>query len=235
MKVRVKAFAGARDAMGEREVLVDLAEGASAAELLQFLAGRYPRIAPLLASLRVAVNREYVTAAHPLREADEVALLPPVSGGSADVLEITEAPLSLDAVVQAVSRPTSGAVASFLGTVRAFSRGRQVTRLEYEAYPEMATATMRTLATEIRSRWPVDAVAIVHRVGALTIGDASVAIAVSAPHRREALEACAYAIERLKEIVPIWKREVWSDGAEWIGSTVEEYEELKKEENPPHT
>jgi molybdopterin synthase catalytic subunit len=81
----------------------------------------------------------------------------------------------------------------------------------------------------------VDAVAIVHRVGALTIGDASVAIAVSAPHRREALEACAYAIERLKEIVPIWKREVWSDGAEWIGSTVEEYEELKKEENPPHT
>jgi molybdopterin synthase catalytic subunit len=228
MKVRVKIFAGARDAVGEREVLLDLDEGASAAELLQRLAGRYPRLQPLLPSLRVAVNREYVTGTHRLREDDEVALIPPVSGGS-DLFEITEGPLSLDAVARAVSRPTSGAVASFLGVVRGYSRGREVTRLEYDAYPEMATATMQALAGEIRSRWPVDGVAIVHRIGALQIGDASVAIAVSAPHRREALEACAYAIERLKEIVPIWKREVWADGAEWIGSTVDEYQELKKE------
>jgi molybdopterin synthase catalytic subunit len=163
-----------------------------------------------------------------LADGDEVALLPPVSGG-VDLYEITESPVSLDALVAAVGQNTSGAVASFLGIVREFARGRQVRSLEYDAYPEMATATMRRIGEEIRSRWPVDRIAIVHRIGRLAIGEASVAIAISSPHRREALEACAYAIERLKEIVPIWKKEIWTDGAEWIGSSVDEYQERKLE------
>jgi molybdopterin synthase catalytic subunit len=229
MKLRVKLFAGARDAVGERELALELAEGATVAEALRHLAGRYPRLGALLSSLRVAVNREYVGGDHRLQADDELAVIPPVSGG-ADLFEITERPLSLDALIRSVSVPTSGAVASFLGIVREVSRGRRVTRLEYDAYPEMATATMRTIAEGIRRRWPVDRVGIVHRIGPLEVGEASVAIAIAAPHRREALEACAYAIEQLKAIVPIWKREVWSDGSEWIGSTADEYEELK--DNP---
>ena len=139
--------------------------------------------------------------------------------------KVTSEPLALDPLATAVGRNTAGAVATFLGIVREFSRGRQVVHLEYEAYPEMAEATMRQIGQEIRAKWPVDDVAIVHRVGVLRIGEASVAIAVSAPHRRAALEACAYAIERVKQIVPIWKKEVWSDGSQWIGSTVDEYRE----------
>jgi len=182
----------------------------------------HPALRPLLPSLKIAVNHEYVDAERILTEEDEVALIPPVSGG-VDVFEIVGSPLSLDALATAVGRTTSGAIATFLGVVRGRSRGREVSYLEYDAYPEMALAKMRQIGEEIRARWPVDCVAIVHRVGRLEVGDASVAIAVSSPHRREALQACAHAIERLKEIVPIWKKEVWTDGAEWIGSTVDEY------------
>ncbi|MDE2060616.1 MAG: molybdenum cofactor biosynthesis protein MoaE, partial [candidate division NC10 bacterium] len=117
----------------------------------------------------------------------------------------------------AVKRSSSGAVVTFLGVVREQTRGRQVRYLEYEAYREMAIPKMREIADEIRRKWEVDEIAMVHRVGRLQIGEASVAIAVSAPHRHEALAACAYAIDRLKEIVPIWKKEVWTDGEEWVG------------------
>ncbi len=234
MTLRIRLFAGARDAVGEREVRFEVPGGLTAAELLARLGERYPKLRAMLGSLRLAVNREYVGGGHRVREGDEVALIPPVSGGS-DLFQVTQEPLSLDAVARAVSRNTSGAVASFLGIVRQFSRGRQVTFLEYEAYPEMATATMGRIADEIRGRWPVDAVAIVHRVGRLQVGEASVAIAVAAPHRREALEGCAYAIERLKAVVPIWKREVWSDGSEWVGSTADEYQELQTESREPRS
>jgi molybdopterin synthase catalytic subunit len=229
MQVRIKAFAGAREALGQRELVLDVADGATVALLLDRLVAERPALQPMKASLRVAVNREYAEAGRRLADDDEVALIPPVSGGL-DHYEVTDRPLALDPLVQAVSRTTSGAVASFLGIVREFSRGRRVQSLEYEAYPEMATAMMRKLGEEIRSRWPVDEVAIVHRTGRLRIGEASVAILVAAPHRKEALEACAYAIERLKAVVPIWKKEVWIDGAEWIGSTVDEYRELQEEQ-----
>jgi molybdopterin synthase catalytic subunit len=224
MKLTVKLFAGARDAVGERELDLDLPGPVTAGELLTSLAGTYPRLTPLVDALRLAVNREYAERSRVLGEGDEVALIPPVSGG-ADRMEVTAVPLSVDGVVRAVSRPTSGAVATFVGVVRESSRGRQVRSLEYDAYPEMATAKMREIATEIRQRWPVDDVAIVHRTGLLGIGEASVVIAVSSAHRKEALAACAFAIERLKAIVPIWKKEIWTDGSEWIGSTVEEYRE----------
>jgi len=228
VKIQVRLFASVKDIVGRREIALDLPEGTTAAGMLDRFAGEYPRLRGLIPSLRLAVNREYAEGTTVLAEGDEVALIPPVSGG-VDLFEITEKPLSLDALVTAVGQNTSGAVASFLGIVREFARGRQVNYLEYDAYPEMATATMRQIGDEIRKRWPVDRIAIVHRIGRLAIGEASVAIAIASPHRREALEACAYAIERLKEIVPIWKKEVWTDGAEWIGSTVDEYQERKRD------
>ena len=222
MKIRLRCFASVKDIVGQRDILLELPEGTTAGRLLQRVAADYPPLARLVSSLRLAVNQEYVDSAHVLADGDEVALIPPVSGG-VDLYEITEHPLSLDALARAVGQNTAGAVASFLGVVREFARGRQVSYLEYDAYPEMAMAKLRQIGDEIRRQWPIDRIAIVHRIGRLGIGEASVAIAVSSAHRHEALEACAYAIERVKETVPIWKREVWADGAEWIGSTVDEY------------
>lgn len=227
MKIRVRLFASMKDIVGQREVVIELPEGVTGSELLHRIAMEHPRLKPLLPSLLLAVNREYAEVTQELKDGDEVAFIPPVSGGI-DLYEVTEGPLSLDTLVTTVAKNTSGAVASFLGVVREFARGRQVSHLEYDAYPEMATATMRRIGDEIRIRWPVDHIAMVHRIGRLTIGEASIAIAISSPHRREALEACAYAIERVKEIVPIWKKEVWTDGAEWIGSTADEYAERKR-------
>ena len=130
--------------------------------------------------------------------------------------QVTDKPLVVDQILKAISRPTCGAVALFVGVVREPSRGRNVLYLEYEAYKEMAEAKLREIGEEIKKKWAVEKVAIVHRVGHLEIGEASVIVAVSAPHRKEALEACAYGIERVKEIVPIWKKEVWEGGEEWI-------------------
>ena len=222
MTIRVKLFAAVREIVGQKELVLEVPDGMKACALPDQLAIEYPRLRALASFLKVAVNHEYADEGLTLAEGDEVALLPPVSGG-VDAFEITETPLSLDALTRAVGQDTSGAIATFLGIVRGFARGRKVDRLEYDAYPEMAIAKMRQIGDEIRARWPVDRVAIAHRVGRLGVGEASVAIAVASPHRHEALEACAYAIERLKELVPIWKKEVWSDGAEWIGSTVDEY------------
>jgi len=227
MKIRVRLFASVKDIIGRREVVLELPEGTTASELLHRLAVDHPRLHALMPSLLLAVNREYVESTRVLRDGDEVAFIPPVSGGS-DLYEVNESPLSLDALIVAVRQNTSGAVATFLGIVREFARGRQVSYLEYDAYPEMATATMRQIGEQIRQRWPVDRIAMIHRIGRLTIGEASIAIAIASPHRREALEACAFAIERVKEIVPIWKKEVWTDGAEWIGSTVDEYQERRR-------
>lgn len=232
MTVRVRVFASVREILGRAEMALEVPEGATAGSVLDRLTAAYPRLQPLAPILRLAVNREYADGSRVLAPGDEVALLPPVSGG-VDLYEVTAEPLQLERLSAAVTRNTSGAVASFLGVVREFARGRQVHFLEYDAYPEMATATMRQIGAEIRGRWPVDGVAIVHRTGRLTIGEASVAIAIASPHRREALEACAYAIERLKEIVPIWKREVWTDGAEWIGSTTDEYQARRGERGAP--
>lgn len=231
MRIRVKLFASVREIVGHKELMLEVPVGFKAAELLHRLASEYPRLRPLLPSLKIAVNQEYTDMERVLNEEDEVALIPPVSGG-VDVYEIVDSPLSLDALVTAMGRETSGAIASFLGIVRGYARGRKVSYLEYDAYPDMAVAKMRQIGEEVRARWPIDGVRIVHRVGRLGVGEASVAIAVSSPHRREALEACAYAIERLKETVPIWKKEVWTDGAEWIGSTVDEYRMNTKKTGP---
>jgi molybdopterin synthase catalytic subunit len=133
------------------------------------------------------------------------------------MVELTYREIDIAAVERAVQSPACGGIVTFVGRVREQSRGRSVQYLEYEAYPEMAVAKMQEIVAAIRERWDTDRVAIVHRLGRLEIGEASVAIAVAAPHRREAFEACRYAIDRLKEEVPIWKKEVTPDGEEWIG------------------
>jgi molybdopterin synthase catalytic subunit len=130
---------------------------------------------------------------------------------------IVEGPIDEMALEDAVRTDADGAVIVFRGVARRYSRGRDVVHLEYEAYPEMAEKVMAQIGEEMKARWPITGVAIVHRTGVLEIGQASVAIAVSAPHRGEAFEATRYAIDRLKEIVPIWKKEIWSDGSQWIG------------------
>jgi len=164
--------------------------------------------------LLYAVNREYADRARELREGDEVAVIPPVSGGA---FVLSESPLSLEAVVDEVASKEAGAIATFVGTTRVRSRGRTVTHLEYEAYAGMAEREMEAIAAELHDRYDLCAIAIHHRVGRVGIGERSVAIAVSAPHRQAALAACKDAIDTLKERVPLWKKEVYESGEEWIG------------------
>jgi molybdopterin synthase catalytic subunit len=206
MAVTVRLFAGLRERAGwsRREL-----EAATVADVWPALGlGDEP------AGLLYAVNREYAGRDLELRDGDEVALIPPVSGGA---FRVTEEPLSLEAVAGEVADERAGAVATFTGTVRRQSRGREVELLEYEAYAEMAEEVMAKLAADLQARHELCAVAIHHRVGRLEIGEASVVIAVSAPHRQAALAACREAIDTLKETVPLWKKEVYEGGEEWIG------------------
>jgi molybdopterin synthase catalytic subunit len=149
-----------------------------------------------------------------LSDGDELALIPPVSGGD---FRLTEDPIDVAALVAEVAREEAGAIATFLGTTRVHSRGRSVTQLEYEAFPDMAEQEMVRIAEELKARYDLCAVAITHRVGRVTVGETSVAIAISAPHRADALAACKDAIDTLKETVPLWKKEVYEGGEEWIG------------------
>jgi molybdopterin synthase catalytic subunit len=164
--------------------------------------------------LLYAVNREYAEPGRELRDGDEVALIPPVSGGA---FRVTEEPLSLDAAVAEVADERAGGIATFTGTVRRQSRGREVLYLEYEAYAEMAEDVIAQLATELDESHDLCGISIHHRVGRVEIGQPSVVIAVSAPHRQAALAACREAIDRLKETVPLWKKEVYEGGEEWLG------------------
>jgi len=209
MRVTVRLFAGLREHAGTAQRDVDLGDGARVEDVWRALElGDEP------AGLVFAVNRAYVERSQALAEGDEVALIPPVSGGA---FRLTEHPIDLAAVVAEVEDDHAGAIATFVGTVRAQSRGQQVVRLEYEAYEGMAENVMADLAGRLKERYDLCAIAITHRVGVCEIGDASVAIAVSAPHRQDALAACKDAIDTLKETVPLWKKEVYEGGEEWIG------------------
>jgi MoaE-MoaD fusion protein len=164
--------------------------------------------------LLYALNKSYVERDRKLADGDEVALIPPVSGGA---FMLSEQPLSLEAVVEEVASEEAGAVATFVGTTRVHSRGRTVTLLEYEAYEGMAEQVMSEIADELTARYELCGIAIHHRIGRVGIGERSVVIAVSAPHRQDALAACKEAIDTLKERVPLWKKEVYVGGEEWIG------------------
>ncbi len=229
MRVSVRLFAGLHDLVGHREVELELVDGATIADLREQLASQYPAVAPLMSTLVCAVNEEYVPNEHRLSPGDQVALIPPVSGGSsagcgsgpgvgaeADRFQVTREPLDPQRLASLVRRDESGAVALFYGVVRNHSHGRRVLYLEYDAYPSMAVKKMQQVAEEVRSRWDITDVAINHRTGRLEVGETSLLVAVSAPHRREAFEACHYAVDRIKEVVPVWKKEVWEGGESWV-------------------
>jgi len=205
--IRVRVFAGLRERAGwsekELEGVERVADVWPALDL-----GEEPP------GLLYAVNRSYAERDLELADGDEVALIPPVSGGA---FRLSEEPLSLDAAVREVTDEHAGAIATFVGTTRIDSRGRTVQHLEYEAYPDMAEEVMERIARELESKYELSAVAIHHRVGRVGIGETSVVIAVSAPHREDALAACKEAIDTLKETVPLWKKEVYEGGEEWIG------------------
>jgi MoaE-MoaD fusion protein len=206
VSIRVRLFAGLRERAGWSQRDID---AATVGEVWGALGlGDEPE------GLLYAVNKEYATRDRPLADGDEVALIPPVSGGA---FLLSEQPLSLDRVVAEVLDDEAGAIATFTGTTRVHSRGRTVTHLDYEAYEGMAERVMEEIAGGLRARYDLIGVAIHHRVGRVGIGDTSVVIAVSAAHRQDALAACTDAIDELKERVPLWKKEVYEGGEEWIG------------------
>jgi molybdopterin synthase catalytic subunit/molybdopterin converting factor small subunit len=209
VRVVVKLFAGVRERAGARERVLELPEGARLGEVWDALAlGEAP------AGLLFARNRAYAPPEEELADGDEVAVIPPVSGGD---FRLSAEPLSVEAAIAEVARDEAGAVATFVGTTRNHSRGRDVLHLEYEAYEGMAEQVMAELGASLEERYELCAVAIHHRVGRVGIGEQSVVVAVSAPHRQNALAACAEAIDTLKRTVPLWKKERYEGGEEWIG------------------
>ena len=209
MRITVKLFAGLRERAGESGRDLELDAGARVADVWAPLGlGEEPE------GLLYAVNKEYAAPDRRLSDGDEVALIPPVSGGD---FRLTADPIDVGAVIAEVADQQAGAVATFLGTTRARSRGRTVLHLEYEAYEGMAEKVMEEIADTLRERYELCRIAITHRVGRVGIGETSVAIAVSAPHREHALAACKEAIDTLKVDVPLWKKEIYEGGEEWIG------------------
>ena len=209
MRVVIRLFAGLRERAGTGERTLELPDGARVADVWGSLdLGEQPP------GLLFALNRSYTAIETKLVDGDEVALIPPVSGGA---IRLSEEPIEPAMVIAEVANERAGAIATFIGTTRVESRGRTVLRLEYEAYEGMAENVMAELADDLKAKHDLCEVAIVHRVGVVTIGEISVAIAVSAPHRTAALDACKEAIDRLKETAPLWKKEIYEDGEEWIG------------------
>jgi molybdopterin synthase catalytic subunit len=226
MRVVVRFFAGVRETAGQEGADIELAPGATVADLRAALDERFPRLRRYLDGVRYAVNWEYADADALLNDGDEVALIPPVAGGALGGKAscwVTDEPVSEEDVRPLVECSRAGAIVVFLGVVRDNAEGRAVVGLDYEAYGGMAEQQMDAIAAEAHTRWPVERVAIVHRVGRLRVGEVSVAVAVASAHRKEALAACAYIMDRIKRDVPIWKRERWADGdARWVGDETED-------------
>ncbi|HXN77717.1 MAG TPA: molybdenum cofactor biosynthesis protein MoaE [Candidatus Dormibacteraeota bacterium] len=217
--VRTRLFARLRElARGAETETLELAAGSTLTDVYEALRLRHPAL-PGREAVRAALNQEFTDWSATVADADEVAFIPPVSGGAHGVgvlFELTVDPLDARRLEAAVAHKSAGAICTFTGVVRDSSRGRSVTHLDYEAYAEMATAQMRKIGDEIAERWPEARVAMAHRTGRLEIGEASVVVVVSCPHRAEAIAACKWGIDRLKESVPIWKKEHAADGTYWI-------------------
>jgi molybdopterin synthase catalytic subunit len=213
--VRVLYFAAAREAAGTAAEELPAPGFASVAALRQALLARRPGLARVLPRCRIAVGQELAAEDAAVPDGAEVAVVPPVAGG-APLFAVVDRPPSLDEVVAAVGGPGAGGLVTFTGTVRAETGGRRVVRLEYEAYRPMAERVLARIGEEVGTAHGA-ALAVVHRVGVLVPGDAAVVIAAAAPHRAPAFRACEACLERLKREVPIWKREVYDDGAEWVG------------------
>jgi molybdopterin synthase catalytic subunit len=215
----VRLFARYREAAGRERIEIDLPEGGTVEAAWTAVIDRHPELSRFRPFTLFAVGHDYVGPEYRLDPGDELCLFPPVSGGATgDVYGVVEHALSPDAVAAAVDDPGAGGIAIFSGVVRNETGGRAVKFLEYEAHAPMAEAKLREIGDTVHARWPsVRRVAMLHRIGRLEIGESSVLIAVSAAHRGEAFEACRYAIDTLKQTVPVWKKEYFEDGEVWVG------------------
>ena len=225
VRVRVLFFGRLKEIVGLAEDHADLSAGARVGDLFDRYGHRFPELARFRESVVASINQEFAGWEAPLAGGDEVAFLPPVSGGqvarvSEDIYELVRAPIRPAEIVALLKAPEVGAVAVFDGIVRNHSRGRETLYLDYEAYEAMALAKMREIGAEVRCQFPIHRLAMAHRLGRLEIGETSVLIAVSSPHRRAAFDACRLAIDALKLRVPIWKKEYFADGAVWAEGEV---------------
>ncbi len=221
MNVVVRYFAGHRDIAKRAEEQFELPDDATVGSLWALLVEHYPRLVGYTGRMLYAVNQEYSQLDTPLHDGDEVAYIPPVSGGSAgnnsnEFFRITSEPLEPGALMALVQSPDMGAIVTFTGIVRNHFANRPTAALEYEAFEPMASSVLADLASQARTQWGTGAIAIHHRVGHLGIGETAVLIVVAAPHRHEAFEAAEWLMDRIKEVAPIWKKEHWADGeSEW--------------------
>jgi MoaE-MoaD fusion protein len=219
MKIKVLFFGLTRDVTGVEREEVEIAEGGNLGDLRRHYERRFPRLQEMSGSLIASVNQEIGQPSDVLRDQDEVAFLPPVSGGAGDdIYRITSSPIATSELAEQLKAGEDGAVVVFEGIVRNHSNGRKTLFLEYDAYETMALRKMCEIGAEIHQRFTIDRIGIVHRTGRLEIGDTSVTIIVTSAHRGVAFDACRYAIDRLKQIVPIWKKEYFEDGAVWADS-----------------
>jgi molybdopterin synthase catalytic subunit len=218
VQVRLLFFASIKDIVGSRQIDVEIPAGSTVASLLSELETRYPRIAGYRSVLLTSVNEEYAKPETKIADGDEVGIFPPVSGGAfqSEFYRITLEAIDARAIATQLQRPEAGAICIFEGIVRNNSKGKATRHLVYEGYETMALAKMEEIGVFVRQAWEIDAVGIVHRLGRLEIGETSVAIIVTSAHRRASFDACEYAIDKLKKIVPIWKKEFFEDGEVWI-------------------
>jgi MoaE-MoaD fusion protein len=227
MQVRLLFFATLKDIVGAREMRLDVPPGATVSDVLTHLEGSYPRIRDYRSIVLTAVNEEYVDQTTRVEEGDEVAIFPPVSGGGigselltisrpGELYQITRDPIDAQRISRELLRDEDGAICVFEGVVRNNSKGKRTLHLVYEGYETMALKKLEEIGIFIRQAWDIGCVAIVHRLGHLDIGETSVAVIVTSAHRRVAFDSCHYAIDKLKKVVPIWKKEFFEDGEIWI-------------------
>ncbi|WP_091175696.1 molybdenum cofactor biosynthesis protein MoaE [Paenibacillus sp. 1_12] len=219
MKFNIQVFAGLAERMQGPLFVLDWDSSIPLTPVIlkEHLQVQYPEASTLLSQAFVAINQSYAGDHQIIHENDEIAIIPPVSGGQPKRAELTREKISIEQVTAQVLHPNHGAALTFIGTTREWTHGKRTTMLEYEAYEPMAVKMMEQIVAFIHDQYEGALCAITHRLGKVDIGEISVVIAVSAPHRDAAYEANRYAIERLKQVVPIWKKEIWEDGSEWKG------------------
>jgi len=215
--IELKFFGACREAVGLSSCRLEVAAPATAQSVVEEIKQRFHPLNQFKGPLLIALNEEYASRDQEVKDGDTVAIFPPVSGGSQeDIFEITREAISPEAIRARLLRGSAGAVVTFDGVARNNTKGRRTLFLEYEGYEPMAIKTMRRIGEEVRRQWDIDRIGIVHRLGRIEIGESSVVIVVTSAHRKIAFAACQYAIDRLKQIVPIWKREHFEDGAVWV-------------------
>jgi len=239
MRVRVLFFGQLKEIVGTPEDNVDLSDGSRVEDVFERYGRRFPRLAEFRPSIAASVNQEYADWRAPLAADDEVAFLPPVSGGeqsavAADVCRLVREPIDSRSLIENLKAPEDGALVVFDGFVRNNFKGERTLYLEYEAYEPMALAKMGEIAAHVRANFPIHRCALVHRLGRLEIGETSVLIAVTAAHRGAAFDACRYAIDALKRGVPIWKKEFFVGGAVWTEGATPSQQAISAPDSSTH-